>query len=203
MRKQEKRMAGSYEIIHAIHIGDREVVFGMDEKNKEGMKYFCGYYTRNDLFASYEDNRIGDDYLAVMQIFCERVAGQIEQARSLQEQVSVLTEPITSEQCYPCPYDVDIEGKVVAIKLSSMRPECHTADRQIYLCTGGFGAHANSRGSACFCTNLYSGKHTRWERSDILGEIRPEHLPQWASDRLAVVQAERNSPKAPIDKERG
>ena len=32
---------------------------------------------------------------------------------------------------------------------------------------------------------------SQWERGDILGEVRPECLPQWAKDRLQVIQRER------------
>ena len=34
----EKRMAGDYEIIQAVHIGDREVVLGENPQDETGMK---------------------------------------------------------------------------------------------------------------------------------------------------------------------
>ena len=34
----EKRMAGYYEIIQAVHIGDREVVLGENPQDETGMK---------------------------------------------------------------------------------------------------------------------------------------------------------------------
>ena len=37
----EKRMAGDYEIIQAVHIGDREVVLGENPQDETGMKYMC------------------------------------------------------------------------------------------------------------------------------------------------------------------
>ncbi|MGC4019983.1 MAG: hypothetical protein QM793_12660 [Muricomes sp.] len=40
--EQEKRMAQSYEITQAISIGDKEVVFGVDERKE--MPYFCAFY---------------------------------------------------------------------------------------------------------------------------------------------------------------
>jgi hypothetical protein len=61
----------------------------------------------------------------------------------------------------------------------------------LQLCTGGFGCEPNSRGSACFCTNLYSGKESRYERRDILGIIDKDKLPEWAKQRLDEVQKER------------
>ena len=35
----EKRMAGDYEVIQAVHIGDREVVLGENPQDETGMKY--------------------------------------------------------------------------------------------------------------------------------------------------------------------
>ena len=64
-----------------------------------------------------------------------------------------------------------------------LRSEYQRADRQLYLVTGGFGASANSRGSAVFCKNLHTGEHTRFERRDVLGEVKPERLPDWAKKK--------------------
>jgi len=90
----------------------------------------------------------------------------------------------------------------VAVRPRVLRHEYQTADRQRVLVTGGFGSHANSRGSAGFCTNLYFGKHTRWERRDIQGEVKPEHIPEWAKERLTALQAEKQTPEKSNDKER-
>ena len=44
------------------------------------------------------------------------------------------------------------------------------------------------------CTQLYSGKTSRFERSDILGTIAPEKLPEWAKHYLEIVrQAEKKA----------
>ena len=57
-----------------------------------------------------------------------------------------------------------------------------------YLVTGGFGASANSRGSAVFCTNLYDGKPTRYERMDVMGEVKTECMPHWAVNKATVLK---------------
>ena len=53
--------------------------------------------------------------------------------------------------------------------------------------TGGFGASANSRGSAVFCKNLYDGKTARYERMDVLGEVKPECMPDWAKEKAEAI----------------
>ena len=62
--------------------------------------------------------------------------------------------------------------------------------------TGGFGASANSRGSAVFCTNLHTGKSTRYERMDVMGEVKPERLPEWAKEKAQeLLHKKRNKDK--------
>ena len=50
---EKKRMVEGYEITQAILIGDKEVVFGEDEKAE--MPYFCGFYRSNDIVGEYSE----------------------------------------------------------------------------------------------------------------------------------------------------
>ena len=74
--------------------------------------------------------------------------------------------------------------KRIAIDPNVLKPEYRRADRQLYLVTGGFGASANCRGSAVFCTNLHTGKTTRYERMNVIGEVKPECMPEWAKQKV-------------------
>lgn len=91
------------------------------------------------------------------------------------------TTPLTKADCTPISHEDDLNGKVVVIKPEVLRREYQMATNQIKLCTGGFGAYPHSRGSACFCVDLYSGKESRFERQDILGTLERSRLPQWAA----------------------
>jgi hypothetical protein len=142
---------------------------------------------------------VSGDYLKIMKLFCERVNTQIEVVKADKEKIAVPLVVITAEMCYPNDYSQSIKGKVVAIKASVLRNEYQTQANQVVLITRGFGAEANSRGSACFSTNLFTGKHTRWERRDIQGEIKPEFMPSWAKEKLEVIQSEKQ--KSVIAKE--
>ena len=44
-----RRMAGDYEIIQAIHIGDREIVLGEKPQSESGDKYMCAFCQQNEL----------------------------------------------------------------------------------------------------------------------------------------------------------
>src|ERR1035437_5217244 len=106
---EEKRMAGDYEIINAIHIGDKEVVFGIDNRNEFGLKYLCSYHTANEILERYDENMVSGNYLEIMRLFCERVTKQIEEVRTEQEKVTVPMEVITADMCYPNDYTQSIE----------------------------------------------------------------------------------------------
>ena len=58
----EKRMAGDYEIIQAVQIGDREVVLGENPQDETGMKYMCAFCRQNALFAEYSEVMASDDF---------------------------------------------------------------------------------------------------------------------------------------------
>lgn len=188
----EKRMAENYEITQGIRIGDKEVVFGVDEAAEK--PYFCAFYEKQFLFGyikeRYEDCIISDDYVESVELFAQRVKDQCEKVREKWAQVTVPRDKITAEMCRPNDFSESLQGKVVAVKLAVLRPEYQSADHQLIFITGGNGARGNSRGTACFCKNLYTGEETRWERYDIQGEVRPEHLPAWAKERLAKIQKE-------------
>ena len=195
MQNKEKRMAGDYEIIHSVYIGYHEVVVGENLRNMNGQKYLIAYCQSNELMAKYEECLVSDDYSEIMKCFGERIIEQAEKVREEHIRIDVDTTPITMKQCEPDSNDNNIDGKVIIIKAEVFRPEYRTSTRQLQLCTGGFGAQANSRGNACFCTNLYSGKTSRFERRDVLGVLKPEKMPEWAKQRLVEIRAAESQPK--------
>lgn len=198
MINDDKRMAGCYEIIHSLHIGDKEVVFGENKTEPSEAKYMCAYCKTNDLFRGYEECLAGDDYLEIMELYTERLMGQIEavKAEISEKQIPIAT--ITAEQCRKDDLSKSIVGKIVAIRADVLRPEYQTADHQLVRVNGGFGAAANARGSAVYVTNLYDGKECRFERRDIQGEVKPEHIPHWAIEkaaRLLALEKKRQEPE--------
>ena len=192
---EAKRMAGPYEITHAIHIGDREIVLGENPADTEGVPYMCAYCEANDIIASYYDSVGGEDYAEIVGIFGERIKEQAERTQEklrqerLDGEQSIL---VTEKDCTLITSEDDLNNQVVVIRADVLRPEYRSARYQLRLCTGGFGASPHSRGSACYCKDLVTGKDSRFERRDILGVMEPDDLPQWVYDGLAAIkQAER------------
>ena len=200
----EKRMAGEYEIIQAISVGSAEIVLGHAAQN-EALPYMTAICTRNELFTSYQHCIADDNYPSILRIFSERVADaakELENQLSAENAAAENNHPFTKQKCLDADrcdlisHADDLNGKVVIIKPEVLKPEYQLATRQLYLCTGGFGASPNSRGSACFCTNLFSGSHTRFERQDILAAMDADAVPQWAQANLReALQSEQNKEK--------
>ena len=194
---KEKRMIADtgYEVKHAVHIGNYEVLVAENMREPEGNYYLAANYTDNGLICEYSQCMASSDYLEIMKEFTNRLNQQIEKVMYEFGKKDFQSEIITAEQCYPHDYGQSIDGKVVAIKAEVLRPECRRADRQLILVDGGFGANANAYGRAVYCYRLSDGKHTRFERHDVLGEIK--ELPEWAAERLATIKAEREAAKQP------
>lgn len=191
----DKIMVGetNYEIKHTIHVGDKKIVFAEDKNAENGMCWFVGNYTSNELFGQYTDIQTSDDYLDVMQEFTGRVNAQIETMRSEIDQSKAPCKVFTAEHCYPNDRGQSIEDKIVAIKADILRPEYRRGDVQLVLVSGGSGARANSFGNAVFCYHLNDGQHTRFERYDVQGEVKPEFLPKWAKEKAVAIQAEKSA----------
>lgn len=188
---EEKRMAGDYTIIHALHIGDREIVIGENPANQEGQKYMCAFCTANELIVRYDEVLASDNYPEIVGIYGQRVAEQAQKTRvelNAPKIQGISNTALTAKDCSPVSYDDDLNNKVVVIKPDVLRREYRMATHQIKLCIGGFGASPHSRGSACYCVDLYSGEQARFERRDILGILEPEQLPEWAKLGLGDYQ---------------
>ncbi len=187
---EEKIMAGNYEVTTAFEIGTKEIIIGEDKTAAPDERFVVANYENNGIFERYVDALVGSDYAEIVKIFAERVKNEAEKVIDEKSKISVDMTPITKEGCQVLEADDSIKNKVVVIRADVFKPEYQIATKQLQLCTGGFGAEPNSRGSACFCTNLYSGKESRFERSDILGVIEKDDLPDWAKERLDEVQKE-------------
>ena len=191
---QEKRMAGDYEIFQAISVGIVEIVMGEDPKAEPEERFMCAVCTTNDLFAQYSDVCVSSDYAEILELYGQRIASEAEKLMNEVTEIrnqGIDERAVTDAGFIPLTYEDDLNGKVVVLKPDVLKKEYQRATRQYQLVTGGFGASPNSRGSACFCTNLYSGKRDRFERWDVLGIVAREDLPDWAKEGLQRIEQER------------
>ena len=104
--EDEKRKAGSYEIIQAFRIGDREIVLGEDLNAKPEERYMCAYCQQNEIAALYNEVMVSDDYCEIVKLFAERLSEQAEKthAEVLKPKFQGIdVTPLTSKDCAPLP----------------------------------------------------------------------------------------------------
>ena len=154
----------------------------------------CAICTTNGLFEQYSDICFSGDYPEILELYGQRVTSEAEKLMTELAEIKgqgIDDHPVPNTGYTPLSHEDDLNGRVVVLKPDMLKREYQRATRQYQLVTGGFGASPNSRGSACFCTNLYSGKRDRFERMDILGVVDREDLPDWAKNGLQRIEQER------------
>lgn len=127
----EKRIAGCWKILYVLHIGDKEVVVGENLTEPNEARYMCAYCEATDPFRGYGECMASDDYLEIMKLYTERIAGQIEAVKA---EVASLQTPVTTiaaEQCYKNDLSKSIDGKAVFIRANVLRREYQTAAHQL------------------------------------------------------------------------
>lgn len=92
-----------------------------------------------------------------------------------------------TSHCIPTT-DLDFENKVMVLKPSILKDEYKTPDYQLFYCKSGFGCSPAARGRKVFGQFLFDGEHTNYDRQDFIGELKPEHLPKWAADKVKDLQ---------------
>ena len=189
MHDNEKRMVGDYEVIQAFQFGDREVVLGENLNAPPGELFLCAYAQRNDLFVQYFDAVVSDSYVEIAKLYVDRVVQQTDKTIAEMQYPhleGVDHSIIVKEDYEPVYYEDDLRDKIVVIKPEVLRREYRQGPYQLRLCTGGFGASPKSRGNACFCRDLLTGKTSRFERLDIAGIMPMDKLPTWAKKGLEI-----------------
>lgn len=91
----------------------------------------------------------------------------------------------TAEDCEETGYGMCLTGKVIVVCPDAFPDSC---GNQIYLCTGGRGAEANPVGQAVSGVSLDNGEAARFRRSQILGILKPQLLPEQAKLQLSQIR---------------
>ncbi len=204
----EKQMVGDYTVLHSIRIGHKKnIIMGENAKAKPNERYLCCFVEDVIVFEKYTECLVSSDYAEIAKVYGSRIHDAATEI--IRENQQIETEignddVITFDECGKVNYDDNIADKVIAIRSDILRPEFQRATKQLMLCTGGFGSQPNPRGRTCYCINLYTGEKTSFYRSDVLGTIEPDNLPEWAKtglEKAKEIRCEESTP--PSKKDRG
>ena len=92
--------------------------------------------------------------------------------------------------CLPNSFEeLDYTGKVVVLSPDTLRESCWSPENQLWYAHDGFGCAPHAIGRSVRCTCLGDGEETRWNRTDFLGVLKEELLPDWAREKLDALQA--------------
>lgn len=85
--------------------------------------------------------------------------------------------------------ELDYTGKVLVLSPDILKESCWNQEDQLWYAHDGFGCRPHARGRSIRSTCLGDGEMTRWNRSDFVGVLKDEYLPQWARERLEQITA--------------
>jgi hypothetical protein len=182
------RNLDGYEEKLSIQLAGRVLILG--ENPKTDVPYLVCLAKRDNPLniEEYYNAAVTYDYLEAMRRFTDELDTLLIGLEQERAAFPTIQPTLTAADCVPNGLNEDLKGKLVVIKPEVLSPEYRTADHQLKIVQGGFGASPNARGNAVFCKDLYSDKETRFERYDIAGVIDPAKLPEWAKQKLAPVK---------------
>lgn len=184
---EDRFITDGYKIIQSVEIDGMEIAIG-ENKGAE-QPFVMARRSVNEVFGA-EKHLIpvyGSDYVSIFREFIQSQSAYLDNLSldRVYRGSPVVDAPLEAGDCVPDGMDMDLEGKVVALKAGILRPEYRACSHQLMLATGGFGCSPSARGRTVFGVNLYSGEDERWNRSDILGVVAEDTLPAWAPEKLS------------------
>ena len=94
------------------------------------------------------------------------------------------------EHCTGDQSEQDFTGKVLVLSPDTLKESCWRQEDQLWYAHDGFGCSPHARGRSVRCTCLGDGEMTRWNRSDFVGVLKEEYLPDWALEKLNALRGQ-------------
>lgn len=93
------------------------------------------------------------------------------------------------EHCVGDRSSLNYEGKVLILSPDTLKESCWSPENMLWYAHDGFGCSPSAIGRSIRCTCLGDGEMTRWDRSEFIGVLDEQYLPDWAAEKLAVLRA--------------
>lgn len=95
-----------------------------------------------------------------------------------------------SEHCRPGSFsNLDYEGKVLVLFPDVLKESYWNERAMLWYAHDGFGCSPHAIGRSIRCTCLGDGEMTRWNRTDFMGVLEDQYLPDWAAEKLAELRS--------------
>lgn len=91
--------------------------------------------------------------------------------------------------CQPDSRELDYQGKVLVMKPEVLAEPYWKPEYQLWYAHDGFGCGPHAIGRSIRCTCLGDGEETRCNRTDFIGALQEEFLPDWAQEPLRALRS--------------
>lgn len=92
------------------------------------------------------------------------------------------------------PNDDDYKGKILILRANWLNENHKSPENQLFLADSGFGCDPAASGRAVFGQFLIDGEKARLERSDFVGVLDDQYLPDWVKEKLQQEQSAADAP---------
>lgn len=101
-----------------------------------------------------------------------------------------------AKQCEPDSYDsLDYEGKVLILSPDIMRDGSWSRGNQLWLALDGPGCSPGASDKPVRCVCLWDDKIANRNRSEFIGALTEEYLPNWAREKLEQLRPSAQEPQ--------
>ena len=94
------------------------------------------------------------------------------------------------EHCEPrSTEELDYEAKVLVLSPEILKESCLIPQEQLWYAHEGGDCSPAAMGRSICCTCLGDGEMARWDRSNFIGVLKEDHLPEWAREKLQELKS--------------
>ncbi len=120
--------------------------------------------------------------------------GFVNQARKEYQKLELWERTHCNDKTY-----LDFEGRVMVIHTTCLKEKYKNPRDQLILCEGGFGCSPTANGRKVFGRFLSDGERCQYDRSDFIGELKAEYLPNWAREQVKEMRQQSASTMGGIE----
>ena len=95
-----------------------------------------------------------------------------------------------AKQCISVREFQDVAGHVLVLKPETLLDEYKKPENQLFLAELGAGCVPTARGRMIAGKFLIDGEQAKFNREEFLGVLSPDHMPEWAVDKMAEPEPE-------------